>query len=149
MTRWGKLLRTQTTRNGQGYTLLELMVVILILALIVSIAAPKVVGYFGKSKTNAAEIQIANIVSSLSLYRLDVGKYPAEAQGLKALVEKPTDVKNWDGPYLTRRDGIIDPWGNPYIYKLSGVNSHVVVMSYGADGISGGVGEDADVTSEH
>ncbi len=63
MTRWGKLLRTRMTRNNQGYTLLELMVVILILALIISIAAPKVIGYFGKSKTHAAEIQIANIVT--------------------------------------------------------------------------------------
>lgn len=134
---------------SDGYTLLELMVVILILALIISIAAPKVIGYFGKSKTHAAEIQISNIVSSLSLYRLDVGRYPTEAQGLKALIDRPEDTKNWDGPYLTRRDGIIDPWGNPYIYKLAGTDGHVVVSSYGADGKPGGTGEDMDVTSEH
>jgi general secretion pathway protein G len=137
------------TYYGSGYTLLELMVVILILALIISIAAPKVIGYFGKSKIHAAEIQIANIVSSLSLYRLDVGKFPSEREGLKALIERPANVKNWDGPYLTRRDGITDPWGNPYLYKLSENNEHVVVVSYGADGKSGGVGENADVTSEH
>lgn len=141
--------RVQPDRHDEGYTLLELMVVILILALIVAIAAPKVIGYFGRSKTHAAEIQIANIVSSLSLYRLDVGKFPTEDQGPKALVERPADVKNWDGPYLTRRDGIIDPWSNPYIYKLSTTDGHVIVMSYGADGKPGGVGEDADVTSEH
>jgi general secretion pathway protein G len=108
-----------------------------------------VIGYLGRSKTHAAEIQIANIVSSLSLYRLDVGKYPTEDQGLKALIEKPSGVKNWDGPYLTRDDGIIDPWGNPYIYKFSGANARVVVMSYGADGKPGGTDEDVDVTSQH
>ncbi len=136
-------------QSDDGYTLLELMVVILILALIISIAAPKVIGYFGRSKTHAAEIQISNIVSALSLYRLDVGKYPAEERGLKALVEKPSDVKNWDGPYLTRRDGIIDPWGQPYVYKRANIDGQVIVMSYGADAKPGGTGEDADVTSEH
>lgn len=142
--------RTKTAfRNDDGYTLLELMVVILILALIISIAAPKVIGYFGRSKTHAAEIQISNIMASLSLYRLDVGKYPTEQQGLKALVEQPADAKNWDGPYLTRRDGIIDPWGNPYIYKYAGSGQQVVVMSYGADSKVGGQGEDGDVTSDH
>ncbi len=149
MIRWWKRSRARAVANCDGYTLLELMVVILILALIISIAAPKVIGYFGRSKTHAAEIQIANIVSSLSLYKLDVGKFPTEAQGLKALVERPADVKNWDGPYLTRRDGIIDPWGNPYIYKLSGTDGHVVVLSYGADGKPGGTGEDGDITSDH
>jgi len=149
MTQHPNRVQPRITRNENGYTLLELMVVILILALIISIAAPKVIGYFGRSKTHAAEIQIANIVSSLSLYRLDVGKFPTEAQGLKALVEQPADVKNWEGPYLTRHDGIIDPWGNPYLYKLAGQDRQVVVMSYGADGKPGGTGEDADVTSEH
>lgn len=148
--RLGSYRRPRTAiRNEDGYTLLELMVVILILALIISIAAPKVIGYFGRSKTHAAEIQISNIMASLSLYRLDAGKYPTEAQGLKALVEQPADVKTWDGPYLTRRDGIIDPWGKPYIYKYTGTGQQVVVMSYGADGKVGGQGEDGDVTSDH
>lgn len=149
MIQWLKRLGAITLRRNEGYTLLELMVVILILALIISIAAPKVIGYFGKSKTRAAEIQISNIISSLSLYRLDVGTYPTETQGLKSLVDCPQGVKNWDGPYLTRRDGIIDPWGQAYIYKLSGSDNHVVVMSYGADGKVGGAGEDQDITSEH
>ena len=137
-------------RDGErGYTLLELLVVILILALIIAIAAPKVVGYFGKSKTHAAEIQISNIMSALDLYRLDVGRYPTEDQGLKALLDAPPTATNWDGPYLTRRDGIVDPWGRPYIYKLASSDGYVIVMSYGADGKPGGLGEDSDVTSEH
>jgi general secretion pathway protein G len=132
-----------------GYTLLELLVVILILALIIAIAAPKVAGYFGKSKTRVAEIQITNIMAALDLYRLDVGKYPTEEQGLKALVEVPAEVKNWDGPYLTRKDGIIDPWGKAYLYKITTSDGHVIVMSYGADENPNGTGEDSDVTSEH
>ena len=139
---------TQVGRSD-GYTLLELIVVILILALIISIAAPKVIGYFGRSKTHAAEIQIANLGSALSLYRLDVGKYPTDDQGLKALVEKPTDTTNWDGPYLTRKDGIIDPWGRPYIYRIAALDGHPIIVSYGADGNVGGSGENGDVSSEH
>jgi general secretion pathway protein G len=136
-------------KGDEGYTLLELLVVILILALIIAIAAPKVIGYFGRSKTKAAEIQIANIMATLDLYRLDIGSYPTTDQGLNALIVAPANVKNWDGPYLTRKDGIIDPWGHPYIYTISNVDGHVIVSSYGADGKAGGTGEDADITSEH
>jgi general secretion pathway protein G len=141
--------RFRSAEREQGYTLLELLVVIMILALIIAIAAPKVIGYFGRSKTKAAEIQIASIVTALDLYRLDVGQYPTTGQGLKALVVAPPDSKNWDGPYLTRRDGIIDPWGYPYIYTVSSSDGHVIVSSFGADGKAGGTGEDADITSEH
>lgn len=135
--------------SEEGYTLLELLVVILILALIVAIAAPKVIGYFSSSKTHAAEIQIANIAASLDLYRLDVRRYPSQEEGLKALVEKPAAAKNWDGPYLTRRDGIVDPWDAPYLYALSDGGTKVIVFSYGADGKAGGTGENADITSDH
>ncbi len=136
-------------RGDHGYTLLELLVVIMILALIIAIAAPKVVGYFGRSKTKAAEIQISSIVTAIDLYRLDVGSYPTADQGLKVLIEAPPNVKNWDGPYLTRRDGIIDPWGRSYLYSSSSTNGRVIVMSYGADGKLGGTGEDSDITSDH
>jgi general secretion pathway protein G len=137
------------SRYGEhGYTLLELLVVILILALIIAVAAPKVVGYFGRSKTRVAEIQIANIVSALDLYRLDVGHYPSQGEGLRALVENPDNTKNWDGPYLTRKDGIIDPWGRPYGYTLA-TSDKVVVSSLGADGKLGGTEEDADLVSDH
>ena len=143
------LPKSHAGRSEEGYTLLELLVVILILALIIAIAAPKVIGYFGRSKTKTAEIQISNIMATLDLYRLDVGSYPTTDQGLNALIVAPANVKNWDGPYLTRRDGIIDPWGRPYSYTISGTDGHVIVSSYGADGKAGGTGEDTDVTSDH
>jgi general secretion pathway protein G len=140
--------RTSLARTGQeGYSLLELLVVLAILGLIIAIAAPRVIGYFEASKGKAAKIQIANIVSALDLYKLSNGGYPTEAQGLKALVERPQGLATWDGPYLTRGDGINDPWGKPYIYKSPGTHGAVDIMTLGADGKEGGTGEDADLGS--
>jgi len=130
-----------------GYSLLELLVVLAILALIIGIAAPRVMGYFSASKSKAAKIQIQNIVTTLDLYKMDNNAYPSETQGLKALVEKPEGTTNWNGPYLTRADGIIDPWGRPYVYKVPGLHGAVDVSSLGADGKEGGTGEDQDVSS--
>lgn len=130
-----------------GYSLLELLVVLAILALIIGIAAPRVMGYFAASKGKAAKIQIQNIVTTLDLYKMDNNAYPSETQGLKALVEKPDAATNWNGPYLTRADGIVDPWGRPYIYKVPGVHGAVDVSSLGADGKEGGTGEDQDISS--
>jgi len=130
-----------------GYSLLELLVVLAILALIIGIAAPRVMGYFGASKGKAAKIQIQNIVTTLDLYKMDNNAYPSETQGLKALVEKPEGATNWNGPYLTRADGIIDPWDRPYLYKVPGVHGAVDVSSLGADGKDGGTGEDQDISS--
>jgi general secretion pathway protein G len=132
-----------------GYTLLELLVVIAILALIVAFAAPRVVGLFSQSKTKAAEIQISNITAALDIYRMDNRKYPTLEQGLKALISQPAETTNWHGPYLTRRDGIIDPWGRPYLYQPPTGDGAPIVMSLGADGKPGGTGEDQDVTSDH
>jgi general secretion pathway protein G len=130
-----------------GYSLLELLVVLAILALIIGIAAPRVMGYFEASKGKAAKIQIQNIVTTLDLYKMDNNTYPSETQGLKALVEKPEGATNWNGPYLTRADGIIDPWSRPYLYKVPGVHGAVDVSSLGADGKDGGTDEDRDITS--
>lgn len=130
-----------------GYSLLELLVVLAILALIIGIAAPRVMGYFEASKAKAAKIQIQNLVTVLDLYKMDNNSYPSGVQGLKALVEKPEGAANWNGPYLTRADGIVDPWGRPYIYRVPGTHGAVDVSSLGADGKEGGTGEDADVTS--
>lgn len=140
--------RPKTSSAAQaGYSLLELLVVLAILALIIGIAAPRVMGYFSASKSKAAKIQIQNIVTTLDLYKMDNNAYPSETQGLKALVEKPEGVTNWNGPYLTRADGIIDPWGRPYLYKVPGAHGAVDVSSLGADGKDGGTGEDQDVSS--
>jgi len=132
----------------QGYTLLELLVVIAILGLIIAFAAPRVIGYFQRSKTKGADIQISSLMAALDLYRLDIGHYPSDAQGLPALLNPPTGAINWNGPYLTRDDGIVDPWGRNYLYDLPS-NGRPVVSSLGADGKPGGTGEDQDVTSKH
>lgn len=138
----------QRRRNGErGYSLLELLVVLAILGLIIAIAAPRVIGYFEASKAKAAKIQIANISAALDLYYLANGAYPSEQLGLKALVERPEGVTTWDGPYLNRADGIIDPWSRPYLYKQPGVHGKFDVSSLGADGKEGGTGEDSDLGS--
>ena len=131
----------------RGYSLLELLIALAILSLIIAIAAPRMIGYFEASKAKTAKIQIANISTALDLYYLANGSYPTEQQGLKALVEKPEGVASWDGPYLNRADGIVDPWGRPYVYKVPGAHGKVDISSLGADGKEGGTGDDADLGS--
>jgi general secretion pathway protein G len=132
-----------------GYTLMELLIVLAILGLLISLAAPRMLDYFGQSKTRAAEIEINTIKGALDLYRLDVGRYPATEDGLKALISKPAKVARWHGPYLDRNDGIIDPWGRQFLYKLKQPNGPPVIASLGADGKFGGLDEDQDLTSVH
>ena len=131
----------------RGYSLLELLIVLAIMALIIAIAAPRMIGYFEASKAKTAKIQIANILTALDLYYLANGSYPSEQAGLKALIEKPEGVTTWDGPYLNRADGIVDPWGKPYLYKLPGAHGKFDISSLGADGKEGGTGDDADIGS--
>jgi general secretion pathway protein G len=140
--------KRKAIRAGErGYSLLELLVVLAILGLIIAIAAPRVIGYFDASKARAAEIQIANISAALDLYYLSNGAYPSEQQGLKALVERPEGAASWDGPYLNRADGIIDPWDRAYLYKQPGTHGKFDVMSLGADGKEGGEDENRDLGS--
>lgn len=134
-------------RNERGYSLLELLVALAILSLIIAIAAPRLIGYFEASKAKTAKIQIANLSTAMDLYYLSNGGYPTEQQGLKALVEKPEGRNAWDGPYLNKADGIIDPWGRPYTYKQPGIHGKIDIASLGADGKEGGTGEDADIGS--
>ena len=141
--------RRRDRRADEGYTLLELLVVIAILALIVAFATPQVIGYFSRSKTQAAGIEISNITSALDLYRLDVGSYPTNEQGLGALLTRPAGVTKWEGPYLTRNDGIIDPWGRPFLYQAPQGDMTYTVSSLGADGKPGGTDEDQDLTNHH
>lgn len=140
--------RKATARAGErGYSLLELLVVLAILGLIIAIAAPRVIGYFDASKAKTAQIQIANIAAALDLYYLANGAYPSEQLGLKALVERPESIQSWDGPYLNRADGIIDPWERPYLYKQPGTHGKFDVSTLGADGKEGGEDENRDLGS--
>ena len=134
-------------RKERGFTLVELLVVMVILVLLVSLVAPRVIGYLGSSRTKAAKIQIESLGTSLELFRLDTGRFPAEREGLVALVEIPSDLRGWNGPYLKKNTIPDDPWGNPYHYRYPGEGGDFDIYSLGADNQEGGEGEDKDVAS--
>jgi general secretion pathway protein G len=134
-------------RRAAGFTLIELLVVLVILGLLAAFAAPQVLKYLSRAKTDAAKAQVQNIASILDLYRLEVGSYPSEQQGLDALLEAPPEEPRWNGPYVKRRDALIDPWGQMYVYRVPGEHGAFDLYSLGADHSVGGEGEDQDVTS--
>ena len=135
-------------RPGQaGFTLVELLVVLVILVLLASLVGPRVIGYLGSSRTKAAKVQIESLSSALELFKLDAGRYPSTSEGLKALVEAPSGVGAWNGPYLTKRDVPNDPWGRPYTYRSPGQTGPFDIISLGADNQAGGTGENEDVTN--
>ncbi|WP_283150450.1 type II secretion system major pseudopilin GspG [Silvimonas soli] len=132
-------------RQG-GFTLLELLVVLLIIALLAGYVGPKLFGEVGKAKIKTAASQMKSIADALDHYRLDVGHYPTTEQGLVSLNSKPNDETKWQGPYLTK-DVPNDPWDHPYVYRRPGENGHDFdLISYGADGKAGGSDEDADIS---
>jgi general secretion pathway protein G len=130
-----------------GFTLVELLVVLAILGLLVAIAAPRVMKYLGSARSDTARIQIEKLSGVLDLYRLEIGHYPTEQEGLRALVEKPAQADNWNGPYLKNRESLIDPWGQPYGYHSPGEHGEFDLYTLGADGKEGGDGADKDVTN--
>ncbi len=131
-----------------GFTLLELLVVVVIIGLLASYVGPKYFGQIGKSKTQTAKAQIDSFDKALETYRIDVGHLPTTAQGLAALAAAPAGEGLWKGPYL-KKAVPQDPWGNAYVYSSPGNDPahEYEIISYGRDGQSGGTGEDADVTS--
>jgi general secretion pathway protein G len=131
----------------RGYTLVELLVVLAILGLLVAIAAPRMMKYLGSAKVDTAKVQIERLGSVLDLYRLEIGRYPTDQEGLTALVDRPAQADKWNGPYLKNRDALTDPWGRPYGYRSPGEHGDYDLYSLGADGREGGDGEDRDVTS--
>ena len=132
-----------------GFTLVELLVVLVILVLIASIVGPRVINYLGSSRTKVATAQIESLVTALELFRIDVGRYPTSAEGLDALVNQAGNIPGWMGPYLAKPELPADPWGRPYIYETGGERgaSGFRIKSYGADGKEGGADEDADISS--
>jgi general secretion pathway protein G len=134
-------------RCSRGFTLVELLVVIIILGLLAGLVGPRLFGRVGQSRQATARAQIELLGAALDQYRLDVGSYPAAALGLEALVRNP-NVPNWSGPYLKKSAVPSDPWGRPYQYKCCpGDHGDYDIWTTGADGGQGGVGEQADVTS--
>ena len=128
-----------------GFTLLELLVVLAIMGLLAALVAPQVLKYLGSARSQTAKIQITNINSALQLYKLDVGRMPTEAEGLKALVEAPPSAPDWSGPYLQSETALRDPWGQPYLYRAPGQHGEADVYSLGSDKAEGGSGEAKDV----
>jgi general secretion pathway protein G len=137
----------QKWRGERGFTLVELLVVITIIALIMGIVGPRVLNYLSESKAKAAKIQIESFASALDLFFLDTGRYPNGPEGLTALVRRPGNITAWNGPYL--KGGLVppDPWGNPYVYRAPGQNGAYDILSYGSDGTEGGTGAGQDITS--
>ena len=134
-------------RKQMGFTLLELLVVLGIIAMLAGIVGPQVMKHMVESKTKAAKVQIEDLASTLDMYKLDAGGYPTTEQGLQALVEAPDNAKHWSGPYLSKSKIPLDPWQNEYHYVFPGEHSKFDIFSYGADGKEGGTGEDQDVVS--
>jgi general secretion pathway protein G len=133
--------------NRQGFTLVELLVVMAIIALLAALVAPKVFPKLGKGKTSAAQAQIELLGQALDQYRLDTGRYPTSEQGLQSLITNPGDDK-WQGSYLKKNLIPVDPWGKPYNYVCCpGTHGDYDLFSYGRDGTPGGEGEDKDVVS--
>jgi general secretion pathway protein G len=130
-----------------GFTLVELLVVLAILGLLVALAAPRVMKYLGSARSDTARIQIEKLAGILDLYHLEVGHYPTDQEGLKALAEKPAQADNWNGPYLKSRESLIDPWGAPYVYHSPGEHGEYDLYTLGADGKQGGEGADKDITN--
>ena len=132
---------------GSGFTLLELLVVMVIIGLLASYVGPKYFGQIGKSEIKVAKAQIDALEKALAQYRLDVGRYPTTDEGLKGLVTKPASEAKWAGPYLSK-DVPLDPWGKSYVYKCCpGDHGDFDLYSLGKDGASGGTGEAADIVN--
>jgi general secretion pathway protein G len=135
-------------RHGDaGFTLVEILVVITIIGMIMAIVGPRVLNYLGESKVKAARIQIESLSSALDLYYLDSGRYPATSEGLAALVQRPGNVAEWNGPYLKGAVVPNDPWAHPYMYRSPVERAPYEIVSYGADGQEGGTGTAADISS--
>ncbi len=136
--------RIVSIRRQSGFTLLELLVVLVILGLLAGYVAPKYFSQIGKSEVKTAQAQIGALEKALDQYRIDTGHYPTTEQGLAALNVMPAGESKWAGPYL-KKTVPNDPWGKPYLYKMPGEHGEVDIASFGRDGVSGGTKEDADL----
>lgn len=140
------VLNSVQPHTFSGFTLLELLVVIVIIGLLAGYVAPRYFSQVGKSEIQVTRAQIDALEKALDQYRLDTRRYPSTEQGLQALVVKPTSEAGWNGPYL-KKAVPNDPWGRPYIYRNPGQKGDFDLVSYGRDGQPGGTGEDADIAN--
>jgi general secretion pathway protein G len=141
--------RNALTRRNRAFTLIEMLVVVLILAILAALIVPRVVNRTSDAKRAKAASDIATLSSLLQQYRIDNDNFPSTESGLNALRVQPSDAQNWRGPYTTK-DIPTDPWGNEYVYESPGPNGEdYVIESYGADGAPGGEADAADINSEN
>ena len=133
--------------HKNGFTLVELLVVLAILGMLVGLVGPRVMKHLGTAKSDSARLQIENLGAALDLFYLDNGRYPSTADGLAALIEKPADLENWNGPYLKKNKIPDDPWGYSFHYQSPGQNGDYDLYSYGADNTPGGEKNDKDIVS--
>jgi len=139
------MLGISATRAGsRGFTLLELLVVMVIIGLLAGFVGPKYFAQIGKSEVKVARAQLDALGKALDQYRLDVGHYPTTEQGLASLVTPPPNEASWDGPYLQKAVPD-DPWGNPYVFVMPGEHGEYDLLSYGKDGMPGGEGQAGDI----
>jgi len=141
----------KTKTNNQGFTLIEIMVVLVILGILAGLIVPRIIGRPDEARRMKAKIQIQSLETALQLYKLDTGDYPSTEQGLQALVEPPATgelAKSWrEGGYLEKGKVPLDPWGNDYIYLSPGTRGDLDIISYGADGTGGGDGKNEDINN--
>lgn len=138
-------ISTSPTKTERGFTLLELLVVMVIIGLLVGYVGPRYFSQIGKSEIKAALSQIDGFEKALEQYRIDTGKFPNNEQGLNALFVRPASEPRWQGPYLKKAPPP-DPWGNPYVYRTPGENGDFDILSLGKDGAPGGEGDAADIS---
>ena len=136
-------------REGErGFTLMEMLIVLVVIGLIAAVAIPQVMKLLGGAKAKAARIQLQTVENGLNYFQLDIGRYPNDTEGLKALVKAPPNVPAWSGPYVRNEKQLVDPWGRALIYKAEANGHPYSLETLGADGKEGGTGDDADIIAE-
>ena len=121
-------------RHGEaGFTLIEMLVVLAIIGMISALVGPQVIKYLGRAKIDSARVEIQSLETALDLFRLDIGRYPSEQEGLTSLVEKPANLAAWNGPYVKKKAAPTDPWGQPYVYRFPGKQGAYDLYSRGPD----------------